>query len=527
MGRKHPDCPNCKPGVYRCDRHKHPGRGKRKQLAREKLLDDDQTSSQPVNDKGVIEHRHNEFSRKHQEKKKKKPQHIIIEDDEDFVETRTQAVDPSTVVRFDSSDLEAILTPTIKAVAESVARILISKAIPPSFQVAKPSVVLNDHDDSDDSDESDDSDNEADSERLSERQQKMISPNSFLLSCVSEIRDLVFELLSAPENAAGMTVEDMEGPIRIMMDREKFTIPETWNVIQLLRVIFDQQDHHFFQLVNDKWAATKIPSRELSGRYLNELRAKRCSPTPSPLKHPAMLHIFITRYSSAISISQMEKLDQSFEACIKTTNALFGAGKQQPETKPYAQGTHAYPMHIKCTTSNVQATDLLRNMLARNRNCTIALQELSTHAQQTFKDKKPFEGRFTYRVIISGLDGGSVNNDSWEGLQRAYPRPRGQLLIFDDKGVPAPDSPVVTQESIMDWATPVCLLPNSQSKKDTYKHVVWGMFDMIMLAKEWTRDCTSAPRVTGPLHARIEQDQQLSHMSQASAFQQSPLLLEY
>jgi hypothetical protein len=164
-------------------------------------------------------------------------------------------------------------------------------------------------------------------------------------------------------------------------------------------------------------------------------------------------------------------------------------------------------MHIKCTTSNVQATDLLQNMLARNQDCTTALQELLTHAQQTFKDDPTFEGRFTYRVIISGLDGGSVNNDSWEGLQRAYPRLRGQLLIFDDKGIPAPDSSLVTQESMMDWATPACLLSNSQRRKGIHKHVVWGMFDMAMLAKEWIRE--SAPRLTGPPHARIEQDQQL------------------
>jgi hypothetical protein len=77
--------------------------------------------------------------------------------------------------------------------------------------------------------------------RLSKRQQKIISPNSFLPSCVSGIRDLIFKLLSAPENSAGMTVEDMEGPIRTMMEREKFTVPETWDVVRTLRVILDQK----------------------------------------------------------------------------------------------------------------------------------------------------------------------------------------------------------------------------------------------------------------------------------------------
>jgi hypothetical protein len=84
-------------------------------------------------------------------------------------------------------------------------------------------------------------------------------------------------------------------------------------------------------------------------------------------------------------------------------------------------------------------------------------------------------------------------NDSWKGLQQTYPRLRGQLSIFDDRGVPAPDSPVVTQKPMMDWATPACLLPKLQRKKGIHKHVVWGMFDMAMLAKEWTRGRASAP----------------------------------
>jgi len=428
-----------------------------------------QKLSQPVDEK-------DDLKTHPQKKKNKERSHIIFKDDEEGVQP--QAANSSTVKRFDSSDLEAILTPTIKAVAESVANLLTSKGIFPSSQAAGPSAT-----------------------------KSSAFSTSFLPSCISGVRDLVFKLLSTPENVAGMTVEDMEQPIRTLIEREKFTIPKTWDVTRLLRVILDQQKHHFYELENDKWVGTKIPSRELSGRYLNELRAKRCSPTPSPLEHPAMLHIFISRYSGTVSTIQMLKLDQSFEARIKTTNALFGAAKQQPETTPYAQGTHAYPMHIKCISSYVEATYLLQSMLASNQDCITALQELSTHAEQTIHDDPTFEGHFTYRVIISGLDGGSVNNDSWEGLQRAYPRLRGQLLIFDDRGVPAPDSTVVTQESMMDWATPACLLSKPQRKKDTHKHVVWGMFDMAMLAKEWTSE--SPPRFTGPLHARFEQHQQL------------------
>ncbi|KAI5205966.1 hypothetical protein E4T38_04117 [Aureobasidium subglaciale] len=348
--------------------------------------------------------------------------------------------------------------------------------------------------------------------RLSKRQKKTISPTTFLPSCVSGVRDLIFRLLSAPENAAGMTVEDMEAPISAMIQRENFAVPETWNILRLLRVMLDRQSHHFQQVDNGtaKWVVTTIPARELSGRYLNELRAKRCSPTPSPLEHPAMLHIFVCRWSDYLSTHQLGKMDSSFEASIKTNNALFGAQKQQPETKPYTQGSLDYPMHIKCALPHVQATNHLREMLDKNQDCVAALQELSDYAQKTNQDDPTFQGQFTYRIIISGLDGGSVNNDSWEDMTKAYPHLRGQLLICNDRGIADPSDPVIVQKPMLDWATPACLLSKAQRKKDIHSHVVWGMFDVAMLAGEWTReDWAPAPRVAGPRHAKIEHDQQL------------------
>ncbi|KAI5239864.1 hypothetical protein E4T43_06561 [Aureobasidium subglaciale] len=348
--------------------------------------------------------------------------------------------------------------------------------------------------------------------RLSKRQKKTISPTTFLPSCVSGVRDLIFRLLSAPENAAGMTVEDMEAPIRAMMERENFTVPETWNLLRLLRVMLDRQSHHFQQVDNGtaKWVVTTIPARELSGRYLNELRAKRCSPTPSPLEHPAMLHIFVSRWSSVLSTVHFGKMDSSFEASIKTNDALFGAQKQQPETKCYTQGSLDYPMHIKCALPHVQATNHLREMLVKNQDCATALRELSDYAQKTSQDDPTFQGQFTYRIIISGLDGGSVNNDSWEDMTKAYPYLRGQLLICDDRGIADTSDPVIVQKPMLDWATPACLLSKAQRKKDIHSHVVWGMFDMAMLAGEWTRgDWAPAPHVAGPRHAKIEHDQQL------------------
>ncbi|KAK6001859.1 hypothetical protein QM012_002349 [Aureobasidium pullulans] len=352
----------------------------------------------------------------------------------------------------------------------------------------------------------------ANDRRLSKRQKEIVSPASFLPSCISGIRDLIFKLLSTPENGPGMTVEDMEGPIREMMGLEKFPVPESWDLTRLLRAILDRQSHHFQQVEEEdgKWVATKDPARELSARYLNELRAKRCSPTPSPLENPAMLHIFISRYSRTISTVQLQELNDSFEARIKTTNALFGPQQQQPETKPYTQGTFDYPMHIKYTLIDVQGTDLLRDMLAKNRDCIAALEELSEHAQRTLQGDPTFQSRSVYCIIISGLDGGSINNDSWADMQQAFPRLRGQLLICNDRGVPAPVDPIVTQKPMMDWATPACLLPKPERKKGSHKHVVWGMFDIAMLANEWTRrSWAPAPRLAGSRHARIEHDQRL------------------
>ncbi|KAI5275297.1 hypothetical protein E4T47_01727 [Aureobasidium subglaciale] len=159
---------------------------------------------------------------------------------------------------------------------------------------------------------------------------------------------------------------------------------------------------------------------------------------------------------------------------------------------------------------NAAATNYLREMLVKNQDCATALRELSDYAQKTSQDDPTFQGQFTYRIIISGLDGGSVNNDSWEDMTKAYPYLRGQLLICDDRGIADTSDPVIVQKPMLDWATPACLLSKAQRKKDIHSHVVWGMFDMAMLAGEWTRgDWAPAPHVAGPRHAKIEHDQQL------------------
>jgi hypothetical protein len=156
MGRAQTDCPNCKPGVYRCDDHKKPGRNKRKRLAREKLLNEPvKDVSKPVVDKRSVERRHNDLSSKQEQRK-----HIILEDD---AETLLQAADPSTVKRFSSSDLETILTATTKVFVDALrpfAGQLNAVAQPTGMQDVvysatelKNPPVSNDPDDSDDSDE--------------------------------------------------------------------------------------------------------------------------------------------------------------------------------------------------------------------------------------------------------------------------------------------------------------------------------------------------------------------------------------
>jgi hypothetical protein len=46
------------------------------------------------------------------------------------------------------------------------------------------------------------------------------------------------------------------------------------------------------------------------------IASQEVQPNPQPLEHPAMLHVFISRYSGTISTIQTEKLDQSFESRI-------------------------------------------------------------------------------------------------------------------------------------------------------------------------------------------------------------------
>jgi hypothetical protein len=57
--------------------------------------------------------------------------------------------------------------------------------------------------------------------------------------------------------------------------------------------------------------------RELVPFSSSPIASQEVQPNPQPLEHPAMLHVFISRYSGTISTIQTEKLDQSFESRMK------------------------------------------------------------------------------------------------------------------------------------------------------------------------------------------------------------------
>ena len=365
---------------------------------------------------------------------------------------------------------------------------------------------------------------------FSRRQKKYVSPNSFLPTRLSGIRDVIFEVLSATENAAGLTVEQMEGPVRRVLEQGWFQVPEHWNLRRLLRVILDRQTHHFEKIREDSdvWVATRKPARRLSTEYLNELRVQRCIPTFNPLDQPALIHINIHRYSGRLGKAGYDKVGPLNDALIQAINATFGSQKHQPETTPYQPGTRQYPMHINCGLPDVQATTSLRDMLAQDAPSTAALEELSEHAQEALQNNPNHRGRFIYRVVIRGLDGGSVNNESWADLQQAYPLLHGQLLVCDDRSLPNIDAPIVQSKPMMDWATPGCLLPQAQSRAKSHRHVIWGMFEMRMLAYLWSTDVEPEfPRLRGTLESKLMHDEEFQQLLACSKLLLSNSLLYY
>jgi hypothetical protein len=353
-----------------------------------------------------------------------------------------------------------------------------------------------------------------DRRRLNKRQRKIISPDSFLPSRLSGIRDVIFELLSLPQNSEGLTVEDMEEPIRLMLQAEGFLVPSNWVLIQFLRATLSRQTHHLHMDRSGRWTATQIPARQLSRPYLNFLRSEKCHPSRGPLETPALLHIFIQRHSSAIGVKQLKSSEPLYEATAKAVDAAFGRRKQQPETSPYRPSPYNreephnnYPMRIKCLLPNVQGTTSLLDMLHMDADCKAALEELSEYARQTLQDNPRHRGPFIYRIIILGRDGGSCNNDSFLDMKEAYPRLDGQLLMIDDNDERS--GPIICRKPMMDFMQPVCLLPAEQRKD--HKHVLWSMFDISMLADEWspTRQQQIAPELQGSRTATWEHHQQI------------------
>jgi hypothetical protein len=343
--------------------------------------------------------------------------------------------------------------------------------------------------------------------RLSKRQRKNVSRKSFIKTRISGFRDLIFEVLSA--NPDGLSVEEMEKPIADMLQHDGVSIPDHWDIAQILEVLLKQQIHHFNKLASGKWTATKIPSREISAKYLNSLRVRRCSPTPNPIEHPALLHIIIQRWSSAIGTEAYNSIATRGDAAARAVDAAFGGRKNQPETSPYVSGTHNYPMRYNLVLTRVQATDTLFEMLQKSPACIAALEELQAYALRDAHDNPHHRGPYVYRVTIMGLDGGSVNNDSFQELKHAYPRLDGQLLILE-----GPRSrvhlPLVLRKPMVDYMRVACLLSPVERKEKTHRsHALWALFDFSMLAEEWNPSAPEyAPVLRGSIAAMLESDQQ-------------------
>jgi hypothetical protein len=349
--------------------------------------------------------------------------------------------------------------------------------------------------------------------RFSKKQRTIISPKSFLPTRLSGIRDVIFELLSLPQNLEGLTVPEMEEPIRTMLKAEGFIVPDEWVLPQLLRVHLANMTHHVSQADSGICKATTIPARQLSRQYLNTLRAQKCLPGRDPLDYPAMLHIFIERHSGAMSKKALEASRLHYETTATAIDAVFGRCREQPETSEYTpspydkdESHNKYPMRIHCVLPRVRGSLSLLEMLHQDAKCKSALEELEEYARQTLQDKPRHRGHFVYRIIVMGIDGGSVNNDSFSDMREAYPRLEGQLLICEDR-TPGQEASLVRQRPMMDFMHPACLLPAKG-----HQHVIWGLFDISMLADEWSptgQQQQLAPQLRGSPPATLEHYHQI------------------
>jgi hypothetical protein len=346
--------------------------------------------------------------------------------------------------------------------------------------------------------------------KLSKEQKKYVSPKSFFETRISGLRDLIFQILS--KHPEGLSEEDMEEEVRNLLERDGFDVPGDWDLLRLLRVVLNNQTHHFQQHESeDGWIATKLPARELSTRYLNSLRVQRCSSVLDPMDCPALLHIYVQRWSGAMTTPAYLEIDARYQAMSKAVDAAFGRKAQQPETSAWSEGTHQYPMKINCVLPSVRATESLHDMFALHPSVMAALAELEEYAQANALQNLRCGGSpVAYRVIIMGLDGGSVNNDSFREMVEAFPHLEGQLLVCNDQASIDSTHCMVLSEPMVDWMRPACLLRGHEGEDETHNHVMWGFLKFSTLADEWSPsgDDAFAPSLAGDVYERFKREQQ-------------------
>ena len=130
-----------------------------------------------------------------------------------------------------------------------------------------------------------------------------------------------------------------------------------------------------------------------------------------------------------------------------------------------------------------RATGALIDMIRKDAEVRKALSELDKSASMASRPEVTF--------LQNGLDGGTVNNESYARIIRRYPHVRFRLAIAMRISGPT-WSKTRQHRPLMAWCQPIC---RHRPEAPDVSHIYWGIYQFQHVAEQFPQKGITQPRV--------------------------------
>lgn len=209
--------------------------------------------------------------------------------------------------------------------------------------------------------------------------------------------------------------------------------------------------------------------------------------------------IVVKRHSGAIKPKDAHSFAVDTLRAIRSYYQCFGHGASMPTLyDPEEPMDNSWiPMFLP----GIRATLTFPQMVNENEEVKLALNRINRYGRKRTSDDRP-----VVTIIQFCLDGGTVNNESFEQMTHRWPGIHFRIVVGMLASPPRKVPTVKLTDQLIKSFRPACIHPPVQiDKSETHigRHVIWSAYDVDVLASLFPSQETlpASPSETGETHA--------------------------